>query len=343
MGVPDGRRSAGPRLAADAHRSMTDGSMIRRVDAWAARRGLRLRGYNPWQIAVGAIRAAVDHRITGFAAEMAFFASLALIPFTAAVGGVLGYVEELAGPTGVRDVERVVTEIMTVILGPDLVENVAAPYVRAQLAEARGGLALTGLVAGLWLSSRVFLPAVHALDLAYNAIERRTIVKRRAIALGLAFASLFVITLQVSLLVFGPLLGGAREIALRFNLGIAFTLLWSIFRWPVLCFVLTAFLLAVYRYVPARRIGWRRSLPGAITAMTVWLLVAVGFRAYLATGINPGQGPEMTAEAMASVGRAVGALVATVLWVFLSSIAVLFGGEINAAVERQRQRGTTAG
>lgn len=317
---------------------MSEGSLTRRLDAWAARRDLRVRGYNPWEVAVDAVRSAADHRITGFAAEMAFFASLALIPFTAALGGVLGYVEELAGPTGVRDVEQVVREIMTVILGPELVSDVAAPYVQAQLAQARGGLALTGLVAGLWLSSRVFLPAVHALDLAYNAIERRTLLRRRAIALGLAFASLFVITLQVSLLVFGPLLGGARELAVRFNLGIAFTVLWSIFRWPVLGFVLTAFLLAVYRYVPARRIGWRKSLPGAITAMAVWLLVAIGFRAYLAAGVNPGQGPALTAEAMASVGRAVGALVATVLWVFLSSIAVLFGGEINAATERHRQR-----
>jgi membrane protein len=317
---------------------MTESTVTNRVDAWAARRDLRLRGYNPWQVAVSAVRAASDHRITGFAAEMAFFASLALIPFTAALGGVLGYVEDLAGPNGAREVERVVREIMTVILGPELVTDVAAPYVQAQLAQARGGLALTGLVAGLWLSSRVFLPAVHALDLAYNAIERRTIVKRRAIALGLAFASLFVITLQVSLLVFGPLLGGARELAFRFELGVTFTVLWGIFRWPVLGFVLTAFLLAVYRYVPARRIGWRKSLPGAVVAMTVWLLVAVGFRAYLAAGVNPGQGPEIAAEAMASVGRAVGALVATVLWVFLSSIAVLFGGEINAAVERQRQR-----
>lgn len=317
---------------------MTESSITRRVDAWAARRGLRLRGYNPWEIAVGAVRAATDHRVTGFAAEMAFFASLALIPFTAALGGMLGYVEELAGPNGVEKTEGVVIEIMTIILGPDLVVDVAAPYVQAQLAQARGGLALTGLIAGLWLSSRVFLPAVHALDLAYNAIERRTVLKRRAIALGLAFASMIVITLQVALLVFGPLLGGAREIAQLFDLGVTFTVLWGIFRWPVLGTVLTMFLLAVYRYVPARRIGWRRSLPGAIVAMAVWLAVATGFRAYLAAGVNPGQGPEVTAEAMASVGRAVGALVATVLWVFLSSIAVLFGGEINAVIERQRQR-----
>lgn len=314
-----------------------DDTVSSRVDAWTSRRSARLRGYNPWQILADAVRAGVDHRITGLAAEMAFFASLALIPFTAAFGGVLGYMEPLAGTGGSADTEQVVTEVMAIILGPDVVVDVAAPYVQAQLEQARGGLALGGLVVGLWLSSRVFLPAVHALDLAYDAIERRTIVKRRAIAVGLAAASLLVIALQIMLLVFGPLLGGASDLAEQFNLSDTFTVWWALFRWPALGVLLTLYLLAVYRYVPARRLGWKRSLPGAVVAMLVWLLVATGFRAYLATGIQPGQGPDLATEAVASVGRTVGALVATVLWVFLSSIAVLFGGEINAAIDRHRR------
>lgn len=315
----------------------SDDTLGGRVDAWISRRNARLRGYNPWQILVDAVRAGMDHRITGLAAEMAFFASLALIPFTAAFGGVLGYMEPFAGTGGVARTERVVTEVMTIILGPEMVVDVAAPYVQAHLEQARGGLALGGLLAGLWLSSRVFLPAVHALDLAYDAVERRTVIRRRAIALGLAAASLIVITLQVMLLVFGPLLGGARDLAERFNLSDTFTVWWALFRWPAVGVLLTLFLLAVYRYVPARRLGWKRSLPGALVAMLVWLLVATGFRAYLSTGIPPGQEPELATEAVASVGRTVGALVATVLWVFLSSIAVLFGGEINAAIDRRRR------
>ncbi len=317
---------------------MTDDTMDGRVDAWASRRGLRVRGYNPWAVIVDAVRAGAKHRITGLAAEMAFFASLALIPFTAAFGGVLGYIEPWAGPAGLERTEAVVTEIMAIILGPEVVVDVAAPYVQAQLEEARGSLAIGGLLVGVWLASRVFLPAVHALDLAYGAVERRTILKRRAIALVLALTSLVVITVQVMLLVFGPLLGGARELALQFGLNTTFTVLWGIVRWPAIGALLAIYLLAVYRYVPARRIGWRRSLPGTAMAVLVWLLVSAGFRAYLATGgVQPGQGLELTTEAMVSVGRAVGALVATVLWVFLSSVAVLFGGEINAAVDRRRR------
>ncbi|HEX6255036.1 MAG TPA: YihY/virulence factor BrkB family protein [Euzebyales bacterium] len=314
--------------------------MSGRVDAWTARQGLRLRGYNPWEILVDALRAGLQHRITGLAAEMAFFASLALVPFTVAFGGVLGYIEPWAGPESVEQTERVVTEVMTIILGPDLVVDVAAPYVQAQLEQARGGLAIGGLVAGLWLASRVFLPAVLALDLAYDAIGARTVLKRRAIAVVLALSSLVVITVQVMLLVFGPLLGGARELAEQFDLSSTFTVLWGVFRWPVLGAVLAVFLLVVYRFVPARRLGWRHSLPGAVVAVLAWLVAAAGFRAYLAAGINPGQGLELSTDALTSVGRALGALVATVLWVFLSSVAVLFGGEINAAIDRRRRART---
>jgi membrane protein len=167
-------------------------------------------------------------------------------------------------------------------------------------------------------------------------------VRRRIISLALALASLVVITLQVLLLVFGPLLGGAHDLALRFGMNTSFAVLWDILRWPAVGAVLAIYLLGVYRYVPARRIGWRRSLPGTAMAVLVWLLVAAGFRAYLATGVQPGQGVQLTTEAMTSVGRALGALVATVLWVFLSSVAVLFGGEINAAVDRRRRHHAAA-
>ncbi|HEX2361403.1 MAG TPA: YihY/virulence factor BrkB family protein [Jiangellaceae bacterium] len=312
----------------------------RRVEAWLAGRSARLGGFNPWQILGDAVHASTRHRVTGLAAEMAFFASLALIPFTLAFGAVLGYVERWTSPGSGEDVQQVIVQLMTVILGPDLVGDVAEPYVRAQLDQARGGLAIGGFVFGLWLASRVFLPAVHALDLAYGMAEERSALRRRAISVLLAAASLVVIVLQVLIQVFGPLLGNARELANQFGLGDTFTVLWTVGRWPLLAILVTAFLLATYQLVPARRLGWRRSLPGAIIAMLAWIIVAAGFRAYLATGRNPGEGlgaAAATTEALSSVSRALGTLIATVVWVFLSSVAILFGGEINAAIDKRRR------
>jgi membrane protein len=317
---------------------MAYGRLRQRVDEWLARRPTRLAGFNPWQVLADAVHASVQHRVTGLAAEMAFFASLALIPFTLAFGAVLGYVERWTSPDSADDIETVIVQLMTVILGPDLVGDVAAPYVRAELNQARGGLAIGALIFGLWLASRVFLPAVHALDLAYDVVEQRSAVRRRLISLALAVASLVVILLQVLLQVFGPLLGNAGEIATQLGLGETFSALWTVGRWPLLVVLVTAFLLAVYQLVPARRLGWRRSLPGAIVAMLAWIVVAAGFRIYLNTGRSLGEGIPVDTEALASVSRALGTIIATVLWVFLSSVAVLFGGEINAAIDRRRQQ-----
>jgi membrane protein len=336
----DGARTK-PQPSESQRGRMAHGQLRSRVDAWLARRSTRLGGFNPWQVFADAVHASVQHRVTGLAAEMAFFASLALIPFTLAFGAVLGYVERWTSPGSVGDIEAVIVQLMTVILGPDLVGDVAAPYVRAGLNQTRGGLAIGGLIFGLWLASRVFLPAVHALDLAYDAVEQRSALRRRAISVALAVASLVVIVLQVLIQVFGPLLGNARELATQFGLGDTFTTFWNVGRWPLLAILVTAFLLAVYQLVPARRLGWRRSLPGAIVAMLAWIVVAAGFRVYLATGGNPGEEVSVHTEALASVTRALGTLIATVLWVFLSSVAVLFGGEINAALDRRRHKSRT--
>jgi hypothetical protein len=73
-----------------------------------------------------------------------------------------------------------------------------------------------------------------------------------------------------------------------------------------------------------------------VVALGAWILVALGFRLYLAVGGRPGAGVGAEEEAIALVGRAVGAVVATMLWAFLSSIAILLGGEVNAAVARAR-------
>ena len=307
------------------------------LQQWSARRGQRIRGYNPWHIALDTLRSAHRHRVIGLAAEMAFFASLALVPFTVAVGGMLGYSARLVGPDRVGDLEAAAVHVMSLILSPGLVGDVAGPFVRAQFAQERGGLAVVAVIGGLWLASRVFVPAVYGLDLAYGVSDRRSTVAQRVVALALAVGSLVVVTTVVVMLVVGPLLGSARGLAVRFQLGDTFALIWNVGRWPVAVLVIAAFLLAIYRYAPDARTRWRTVLPGAIVGVVLWLLLAVGFRLYLASDFGRGQAVSLEDEALVVVSRTVGTIVATVLWTFLSSLAVLAGGEVNAAVDRVRR------
>ena len=311
-----------------------------RLRRWTAARGHRIRGYNPWEIASDTLRAAHRHRVIGLAAEMAFFASLALVPFTVALGAILGYSSRIFGAERVNDLENAAIHVMSIILSPGLIGDVVGPFVRSQFDREQGGLALVAIGGGLWLASRVFIPALYGLDLAYEVTENRSALQQRVVAFALAIASLVAVTFVLAMLVVGPLMGSGRALAIRFRFGRTFEVLWSVGRGPAAVLVVAFFLLVVYRYAPDVQMRWRTALPGAVVGVGLWLLLAVGFRLYLASG--SGVGPAIPTadsanDAFVVVGRTVRASVATALWTFLSSLALLTGGEVNAAIERVRR------
>src|SRR3954463_8915044 len=113
-------------------------------------------------------RSAVRHRTTGHAAEMSFFAMLALVPATVTVGAAMHLVARAAGvESEVREQEAAVASIRWII-APGLGESIIGPFVRAQLTQGHGGVALGGLLITWWLFSHLFHSASHALDTVYD-------------------------------------------------------------------------------------------------------------------------------------------------------------------------------
>lgn len=301
---------------------------------WIAERRAGVSGHKSWDVGVAVVRAAGRDRVTGTAAEMSFFAVLGLVPLTVAFGATLGYLQRFVGPETIADGQDAVIDVLTTLIGPDLTAGSVAPFVRVQLARERGGLALGSLLAALWLGSRMFTPAQYALDVAHAIENRRSDLHQRLVGLGLAVGSLIASVLTLLIMIVGPLLGSAQILADGLGLGRTFRLLWGVGRWPLLLLILVGFLVCLYRFAPSVRPPWKACLPGAAVGMGVWILVALGFRLYLAVGGRPGAGVNSRQEVIALVGAAVGAVVATMLWTFLSSVAVLLGGEVNAVLSR---------
>jgi membrane protein len=313
------------------------GALVERALAWARRRRERVRGYNPWEIAVHTVRAAVDHRLTGHAAEMSFFALLTLVPSTVAVGAALGFLERFVGPQQIARGQDEAIAALRLLMSPRLTDEVIAPFVRAQLSQQRGGVALGGLVLTWWLSSHLFASTSHALDRAYGVKDRRPTLTQRFIALGFALGSVVVVALTLGVLVVGPL-GGGPDIAERLGLGRAVALAWSLARWPALLLILIGFLICLHRFSPNTEHSWKDCMPGAALGVILWVVAAAGFRIYLGLGGGVTRGLALQDQTVAVIGRAVGAVVATVLWTYFSSMAILIGGELNAELARVRRR-----
>lgn len=282
-------------------------------------------------------RAVVGDRVTGLAAEMAFFALLSLIPLFVAVGAGLGYLERFVGTEQIDRAQAGVIDALAVVFSPDLTRDVLAPFVDNLLSQERTGLALGGLMVSIYLSSRVFTATIGALDLAYDVEDQRGLLARRGLALLFALAAVVVIVLTLALMVVGPLLGGGRELADAFGLGGVFAFVWAVGRWPVLVALLVAFLAWLYRLGPHVDNRWRECIPGAVLGVVLWIVASVGFRIYLEVGGGP-QTPQFAdeEEALRLAGRLLGAVVAGVLWIYLSSIAILVGGELNAEIGHMR-------
>jgi membrane protein len=307
-----------------------------RVLAWAARRRERVFGYNPWQLGAHVLRTVLRHRVTGPAAEMSFFAMLTLVPLTVAVGAALGQIQRFVGPEKIARGQDAAISLVRVVISPRLTDGVVDPFVRAQLSQQKGGAALGGLLLTWWLAGRLFAATSRALDTAYEERHRRLSVNQRLIALGFAFGSVVVVVLTLGILVDAPFLDEHRTVAEQFGVSQALVTAWYLARWPVVLFVLGVFLLCLYRFAPSVRHAWRHLVPGAVLGVLLWILAAVAFRIYLAIGSGAPTGVVVNDARVVIIGQAVGAVVATVLWTYFSSVAILVGNELNAELARMR-------
>ena len=280
------------------------------------------------------LAAAARHRINGPAAEMSFFALLTLVPSTVAVGAALGVVERIVGPEKIARGQAAAITAVNVVISPKLANGIVDPFVQAQLTQRQGGAALGGLLLTWWLASRLFTATSYALDAAYEERTHGPTVLQRVIALAFALASVVIVVLTLGLMVDAPFLNEHGDLTAQFGVGHEVATVWQIGRWPALLALLVAFLLGLYRFAPSRKRPWRACLPGALVGVVLWLLAAVGFRIYLAFGHGAPTGVVVNDSNVVIIGRAVGAVVATVLWTYLSSMAILLGNELNAELAR---------
>ena len=306
-----------------------------RILAWAARRPQRVFGYNPWQLGAHVLHTALRHRVTGPAAEMSFFAMLTLVPLTVAVGAALGQVQRFVGPEKIARGQDAAISLVRAFISPKLTDGVVDPFVRAQLSQPqRGGAAIGGLLLTWWLAGRLFAATSRALDTAYHDRHQRLSAAQRLIALGFAFGSVVVVVLTLGIMVDAPFMD--EDQAVEVGVSRALVTAWYVARWPVVLAVLIVFLLCLYRFAPSVRHAWRHLLPGAVLGVVLWILAAVAFRIYLAFGSGAPTGVVVSNAEVVLIGRAVGAVVATVLWTYFSSVAILVGNELNAELARLR-------
>jgi membrane protein len=266
-----------------------------------------------------------DDRVTGLAAEMAFFVVLSVFPGLIVLAATLGSLDFIMGEEVAADAQQIVIDFLRRILTEEA--SPAIEVAQDLFTEQRGGLLTLSLLGSFWGLTRGFTAAIRALNLAYDVEEARPWLRQRLLAALLSIGSVVAAAFLLIVLVAGPVFGGARALADAVGLSGAFGEIWAVLRWPIaFCFVVL-WAAAIYHFGPNRRSRLREELPGAIVTAVFGLGASAGLNIYLrlAGAANP---------VLGSLG---GALI-LLIWLYLLSLSLLVGGELNAVLNEYRSR-----
>jgi membrane protein len=270
-----------------------------------------------WRLGVRTVRDSVDDRVPGLAAEVAFFALLSIPPLLLVGLGVLGFAADLAGPDVIESIETEILDAAAAVLTDETVADVVEPAVDGFLERGRADVLSIGAILALWSGSRAIRVFVRSVSIAYDLEDRRTWWQHQVLGLALTAAGILVAAVLLPLLILGPRFGAAVG-------GSVFELVWGVLWFPAVATVGLSLLTWIYHIVPPWRTAWRRDLPGAVLALTVWALGSFGLRVYALTFVDAD-----------SVYGVFGTPLVALLWIYVTAIALLLGAELNAEIERE--------
>jgi membrane protein len=266
-----------------------------------------------------AFKAANEDHITNLAAALAYYAFLAIPAALLLAAGLFGLI---AGPHAVT---TVIDKLQGII--PSQASNLLEGSLR-RLTQKQGTsitLVAVGGALALWSLSGAMQNVMWALNLAYGRDETRGFVRRRIVAAAMAVFVLMGSALALGLLVLGPHL--SRWIGDAVGNKSVVEIVWWAAQWPILIGgLLLAFGVVYYLGPNIKHPKWHFISFGAVFAVVVWLLVSGAFAFY--------------ASRFGSYNKTWGSLSAVVVmltWLWISSVALLLGAEINAEAERSRE------
>jgi membrane protein len=263
-----------------------------------------------------------DNRLLAVAAGVVFYSLLAIFPAVAAFVSLYGLIADASTIDTHLSLASGIFPAGAVEILHEQITKVAAK------GDAKLSLGfVTGLAVALWSANAGMKAIIDALNVVYDEKEKRSFVKLNLVSLLFTFIAILSLMVALAAIVLAPIIFSAVGLSSLLSLAIV------ILRWPLLLVLATVGLAAIYRYGPSRREArWQWLTMGSAAAAIAWLIGSVLLSWYIARfgAYNATYG---------SLGAAVGMM----MWMWISAIVILLGGELNAEIEHQTSRDSTTG
>lgn len=254
--------------------------------------------------------------VFGYAAQLSYYFLFSLFPLMLCLAVLLGFFAD-TGSSLRANILNSLSQVM-----PESASALVVKTLDEISNSASSSKFSIGLLLALWTASSGMGAIISSLNVAYNIKDTRPWWKTRLISLALTIAFGVFLILSAALLFYGSSIGEKVSASLGFSA--FFTFIWKLLQWPfIVVFVLFTFSL-VYHFGPdIKRHTWQIFSPGAIVALSLWVVVSVAFRLYL-----------HSFNTYSATYGSLGAVMILLLWFYLTGTALLIGGELNSELEK---------
>lgn len=279
-----------------------------------------MRWHRPVPIVRRALKAFYDDQMTHHAAALTYYALMSLFPAVLLGLSLLGLIGQYPGTYDA------ILGYLRDVVPASLLEPLDSSLRSAFQAKGTAASALAvSVILAFYGTTGVLEAARRALNVVFDVSNGRSFLRRKAVDVG---STIVLMTLILVCLVLAFIGGALAEDLLGYlGLGEGVSRTWNLLRWPAAVLVAMGVFSYVYYVTPdVQHRSFRWITPGAAVAVALWLVASYGFSVYLSSVAD-----------VAAVYGAFAAPIVLVGWLWLTGVALLFGAELNAEIERQKE------
>jgi membrane protein len=177
-----------------------------------------------------------------------------------------------------------------------------------------------GLGLALWSGAGGVVSIMDALNRCYHVKDTRPFWKQRLIALGLTVAIAALTIMALTIVLYGGDI--ANFVGAHLGLSNVTVIAWHILQWPIALFFVVMSFALLYYWGPDTQQKWQWITPGAVVGVVAWIGASLLFRVYL-----------HFFNSYSKTYGSLGAVIVLLLWLYISGLAIMIGGEINSEIE----------
>lgn len=254
-----------------------------------------------------------QHEIMALGAQMTYYLILSFFPFLIFLITVLSYTP-LANEEIISALISVMPREAGVMINQILMDTWNA---------SNQTLLSFGMIATLWAASRGIKAVIRGINKAHGIQEKRPFLITQGISILYLLIFVLVIILTFGLIIFGKYIGSLifdwLDIAYQFDY------IWAFVQYVIPISIIILVFAFLYKTAPNESVAWIEVVPGALFSTFGWLITSYLFSLYVAHLGN-----------FSKTYGSLGGIIILLLWLYISSIILLLGGEINAAVKHWR-------